>query len=92
MAKAKKKMGWDFDGADDAAKSSIEKIEKIIPKKPKKKMGRPRATEEPTTRILVTERTRDLAKIAATMERTTMLEYIEQLVKADCENRGIKVS
>lgn len=96
MAK-KQKMGWDFDDAEatDSAKSSIQRTtsntKRVAPKKPKVKLGRPKATEEPTTRVLVTEKSRALAKIAATMERTTMLEYLEQLIKADCTKRGIKI-
>ncbi|GEM_PF-4055655 len=96
MAK-KKKMAWEFDDeeANDSAKSSIERTtsntQRKAPKKTKVKLGRPKATEEPTTRVLVTEKTRALAKIAATMDQVTMLEYLEQLINADCTKRGIKI-
>lgn len=88
-------MGWDFqeDAAEEAAKKVIQKTNhqrtKSKPKKPKAKMGRPRATEEKKVNILVAESTRSRLKKLAVLDDVTMIEYLEDLINKEATKRGI---
>lgn len=92
MAK-KKSWGINLDTTKSAAEEAIQKTSHTKPRKPakpKKKVGRPKQIEKPTTQIKIYVEARDLLRKLAAMEGIIMTDYVSELIHADAKKKGIK--
>lgn len=88
MAKKNSTTKWlpPEEETEKAAKSSIQKTST---QKPKKKMGRPKSTDEETTRTIIRVSTRNLLKKLAVLNDITMTEYLKELVDREAKKHGL---